>query len=210
MSNIEKKRRKEDKTPEIMLFAVCMLAAVSVIGLITASVEGTRPIEQSAYEHEQIAYNTTALRRTNDDIEYIVIHDTDNPERGANAKNHFIYFNTGNRSSSADFFVDDTDVLQVNDYYNYYTWHCGDGGSDAKIRNKNSVAVEICVNSDGSYKQAVKNAAALTGRLMRELDVDINHVVRHKDASGKECPRSMSEEDWKKFKESALKYDVSE
>ena len=49
---------------------------------------------------KQIAYNIT--RRTNT-IEYIVIHDTGNTSKGANAEAHFNYFNGGNRNSSADF-----------------------------------------------------------------------------------------------------------
>ena len=70
-------------------------------------------------------------------IKYIVVHDTGNPSRGANATAHYNYFNGGDRSSSADFFVDDTQVLCVNDYYKYYTWHCGDGRGKYGITNRN-------------------------------------------------------------------------
>ena len=80
-------------------------------------------------EKKQIAYNRT---KRNGAIRYIVIHDTGNKSQGANADAHFAYFNGGNRNSSADFFVDDTKILQVNDYTVYKTWHyCGCvGGHD--------------------------------------------------------------------------------
>ena len=71
----------------------------------------------------QIKYNKSDRNGT--PIKYIVVHDTGNPSRGANATAHYNYFNGGNRNASADFFVDDTQIICVNDYYKYYTWHCG-------------------------------------------------------------------------------------
>jgi len=37
-------------------------------------------------------------------IEFIVIHDTGNPTRGANALKHYQYFNATNRNASAHLF----------------------------------------------------------------------------------------------------------
>lgn len=156
----------------------------------------------TGYDGLQIAYNRTKCLRTPYTISYIVIHDTANPRSGADADSHYTFFNSGDQSSSADFFVDDTKALQVNDYYHYYTWHCGDGGRGAKIQNRNSVGVEICVNQDGNYAKALDNARQLTRRLMKELHVDVRHVVRHQDASGKNCPASMSAADWQAFLDS--------
>lgn len=155
----------------------------------------------------QISYNRTPRRRNKHDITYIVIHDTANNSRGADAMHHYHFFNSGNQSSSADFFVDDQSILKVNDYYTYYTWHCGDGHGKNGITNQNSIGVEICVNRDGNYKQAVANTEALVKNLMQELDVDIEHVVRHYDASGKNCPAKMQNGSWKQwniFKENLL------
>lgn len=151
-------------------------------------------------EKKQIAYNRVSRSST---IRYIVIHDTGNKAKGANADAHFNYFNGGNRSSSADFFVDDKKILQVNDYTKYYTWHVGDGKGKYGITNANSVGIEICVNSDGNYDAAYLKAVELTKYLMGVLCIDDSHVVRHYDASRKNCPASMSENDWalwEKFK----------
>ena len=105
---------------------------------------------------KQIAYNRS--NRAGEKIKYIVIHDTGNSSAGANAIAHFNYFNGGDRSSSADFFVDDTQVLCVNDYYKFYTWHCGDGKGKYGISNHNSIGIEICINSDGNRKKAIDAA----------------------------------------------------
>ncbi len=142
---------------------------------------------------KQIAYNRS--KRTCP-IRYIVIHDTGNAGKGANANAHFNYFNSGDRQSSADFFVDNTQVLQVNDYNTYYTWHCGDGAGKYGITNANSIGIEICINSDGNYDVAFQNAVALTKQLMSELNIPIERVVRHYDASRKNCPTSMSNNNW--------------
>lgn len=148
----------------------------------------------------QIAYNRT--KRSQKPV-YIVIHDTGNTGKGADANAHFNHFNGGDRGSSADFFVDDTQALQVNDYNTYYTWHCGDGKGKYGITNGNSVGVEMCINSDGNYSAAFQNTVELTKQLMSELGIDADHVVRHYDASRKNCPASMSGNGWalwRKFK----------
>lgn len=145
----------------------------------------------------QIAYNKS---NRYEKVKYIVIHDTGNKSKGADAPAHFNYFNTGNRNASADFFVDDKQALQVNDYNKFYTWHCGDGKGRNGITNSNSVGVEICVNGDGDFEKAKKNAQTLVKRLMKELDIPIDRVVRHFDVSGKNCPQSFSASDWGNFK----------
>ena len=147
---------------------------------------------------KQIVYNRT--KRT-DRIKYIVVHDTGNTDSGANAERHYRYFNGGNRGSSADIFVDDTQALQVNDYHTYYSWHCGDGHGKYGITNNNSVGVEMCINSDGDYDKAFANTVEVVKQLMSELNIDAAHVVRHYDASRKNCPASFSGNNWAKWLE---------
>ena len=150
----------------------------------------------------QIKYNRS--NRGGTPIKYIVVHDTGNPSRGANATAHYNYFNGGDRSSSADFFVDDTQVLCVNDYYKFYTWHCGDGRGKYGITNRNSVGIEFCINVDSDRGKTLERTAQLVRELMQELNIPIDRVVRHYDASRKNCPQSMSGNGWAqwyKFKE---------
>ena len=149
-------------------------------------------------EKKQIAYNRVARTSA---IKYIVIHDTANKSKGADADAHFKYFNGGNRNSSADFFVDDVKILQINDYKKYCTWQVGDGKGKYGITNQNSVGIEICINSDGNYEKAVDNAVALTKHLMKELCIPAECVVRHYDASRKNCPASMNGRNWQKWEQ---------
>lgn len=143
-----------------------------------------------------IAYNKTEM--ANRKIEYIVVHDTGNTGYRANVNSHFNFFNGADRQSSADFFVDSTKIGQFNpDLQNYYMWHCGDGDGEYGITNANSIGVEICINSDGNYSQAVQNTVELVAYLMKRFGVDLAHVVRHYDASRKNCPSSMNKAgDW--------------
>ena len=147
----------------------------------------------------QIKYNRS--NRGGTPIKYIVVHDTGNSSRGANATAHYNYFNGGDRSSSADFFVDDTQVLCVNDYYKYYTWHCGDGRGKYGITNRNSVGIEFCINVDSDRDKTLERTAQLVRELMQELNIPIDRVVRHYDASRKNCPQSMSGNGWAQWYE---------
>ena len=156
---------------------------------------------------KQIAYN---ISKRNTAIKYIVIHDTGNKSRGANAMAHFNYFNGGNRQSSADFFVDEKNTIRLNDYTKYYTWAVGDGKGKYGITNPNSVSIEICVNADGDYEKAYLNAVELTKLLMAELNIPADRVVRHYDASRKNCPASMSSNGWALWKEFKEKITESE
>lgn len=144
----------------------------------------------------QIAYNRSVRNAA---IRYIVVHDTGNTGTGADAMAHFHYFNGGNRGSSADIFVDDHSVWQVNDYARYYAWHCGDGKGKYGITNANSVGVEMCINADGDYDAALRNTARVVRELMQELSIPIGRVVRHWDASRKNCPASMSGSGWARW-----------
>jgi N-acetylmuramoyl-L-alanine amidase CwlA len=147
---------------------------------------------------KQIAYNRSNRTQA---IKHIVIHDTGNTGKGSNAEAHFVYFNGGDRQSSADFFVDDTQVLQVNDYTKYYSWHCGDGGGKYGITNAASVGIEICRNPESNYDVAWVKTVELTKFLMKELGIPADRVVRHYDASRKNCPSTMAANNWAKWQE---------
>lgn len=147
-------------------------------------------------EKKLIKYNFSS--RNGKKIEYIVIHDTGNTGKGANADAHFNYFNGGNRNASAHYFVDDKKILQVVEDTNV-SWHCGDGQGKFGITNQNSIGIEICVNADGNYDKAVANAIELTKYLMKKYNIPLERLVRHFDASRKLCPASMSTNNWQKW-----------
>ena len=133
--------------------------------------------------------------RGNKKIEYIVIHDTGNTRAGAGANNHYLYFNGGDRQASAHYFVDDKEILQLVEDENT-AWHCGDAKGKYNITNQNSIGIEICVNSDGDYSKALLKTIELTTYLMDKHNIPLDKVVRHYDASRKNCPASMSKNNW--------------
>lgn len=141
---------------------------------------------------------------------YIIIHDTGNP--GAGALNHFNYFNGGNRNSSADYFVDSNNIIQIIDTDHYYSWAVGDGNGKYGITNSNSVSIEMCLEKDGYPSEAtIKNTIDLTKYLMDKYNIGINRVVRHYDASRKPCPNSFKTNNWAKWTsfKNALTNDIS-
>ena len=147
-------------------------------------------------DKHQIPFNTSKRTKA---IEWIVIHDSGNTKPGADDIANYNYFNTGDRQSSADVFIDDNSITQINDYTKYYTWAVGDGQGKYGITNNNSVSVEICINSDGDYEKAVANTVDLVKLLMAELNIPLEKVVRHYDASHKNCPATMNNGSWEQW-----------
>jgi len=139
-------------------------------------------------------------------INYIVIHDVGSV---STAENNYEYFNGGNRNASADFFVDPSNIMQFTDYKNSYSWHCGDGGGKFGISNRNSIGIEMCLVEP--FETTLKNTIDLVKYLMKELNIPIERVVRHYDASRKLCPKTLSANNWEKwnwFKNQLIKEDA--
>lgn len=149
-------------------------------------------------------------RTPNRTIKYIAIHYTAGassaPGRAINMKNSW----EKTRRASADFGVDDRDMVQFNpDLKNYKCWSVGDkknpyggGGRLYGIAtNGNTISIEICsnlkkgasaskTNHEGWYytDAALNNAVKLVKILMKKFNIPLERVVRHYDISGKICP----------------------
>lgn len=151
--------------------------------------------------------NTTELK--NRKIKYIVIHYTAGiTSRPGTAKSNAKYFAKETTKASADFIIDDENIVQYNpDIKNRYCWHCGGskyktkGGSLYKVcTSANSIGIEMCsTNSakkvtnpnDASWyftDAVIDNCVELTKKLMEEYDIKPDHVIRHYDINGKLCP----------------------
>ena len=135
----------------------------------------------------------------NSKIEYIVIHDVGEV---STARNNRDYFSGGNRGASADFFVDSTNIIQLIDYIKNYSWAVGDGKNQYGISNSNSISIEMCLEPSLRPSSAtMTNTINLVQTLMRELNIPLERVVRHYDASRKICPQSMSANNWQLWSE---------
>ena len=137
-------------------------------------------------------------RGKNPEISYLVIHDTGNTGVGANALNHRNYVENNGRGASAHYFVDDKGIVQyVGD--SLAAGAVGDGHGKYGIRNRNSLSIEMCINSDGNYQKMYKNTVELAKNLMKKFNIPIDRVVRHYDASRKSCPSHMKANNWSKW-----------
>lgn len=141
--------------------------------------------------------------------EYIAIHYTagTTSRRGAAMATRSVFLN---RRASADFVVDDSDIILINpDIKNYYCWAVGDkknpysGGArlHGKATNRNTISIEICSNliagtptsvpnHEGWHftEASLTNALRLVRFLMRKYGIPKANVVRHYDITGKSCP----------------------
>ncbi|MDM0661806.1 N-acetylmuramoyl-L-alanine amidase [Clostridium perfringens] len=134
--------------------------------------------------------STTNVTLNANNPKYIIIHETDNTSRGAGAETHCKAQANGNiGKASVHYYVDDTGVYQAVEH-KHATWNCGDGNNRYGINNKNTISIEICVNSDSYYNKAVDNAVELV-RYLKNGYYSNCKVVRHYDASRKNCPRRI-------------------
>lgn len=152
-------------------------------------------------------------KRASASIKWIVIHytanDGDTDEANAN------YFK-GERGASAHRFVDD-DSITISVPDDYVAWSVGGskysncnvtGGGKYynQCTNANSLSLELCdcvKNGKSDFTEAtLKNAVWQVKEWMKQYNIDINHVIRHFDVTGKPCPKPYvdDENQWRAFK----------
>lgn len=117
---------------------------------------------------------------------FLVIHETDNTNKGANADAHGrLQANGNSRQASWHFSIDDKEIVQSFSE-DYICWHSG-----TSKYNKEGIGLEICVNSDGNYKKAIERTVQLVKHLMKKHNIPLSRVIKHQDSSGKLCPRNL-------------------
>lgn len=141
----------------------------------------------------------------NNNVKYIVIHNTDNYSKGANAKAHAKAQHDGNFSGmSAHCYVDDGNTYYDAMPANRGAWHVGvnyGGELFGTCTNRNSYGIEGCVQSGYNYDKMFNNMVEVTKIKMKELGIDADHVVQHYDVCAKNCPSAIrAKSDWTRFK----------
>lgn len=129
-------------------------------------------------------------RKGGNNPRYIVVHYTANDAPARNEANN-VHFNHDGRDASAHFYLDGGgtiyQLLDLSDTaYAVGAW----AGATQLIGNNESVSIEVC-NSGGPFTvDEVAELRWLVRRLMGELGIDADHVVRHFDChtGRKECP----------------------
>ena len=132
---------------------------------------------------------------------YLVIHETANTRAGADANAHYRYWSTNASANASTHFVVDSNKIYQMLELNQMAWHVGDNKGYSDITNRNSIGIEICVNSDGEYMVAREYTIDLTIQIMNELNMSIDQLKNHRDASGKFDPIIMLNNNlWDDFK----------
>lgn len=121
-------------------------------------------------------------------IQYIVIHDVGTR---STARNNVVYFSGGNRNASAHYFVDDGSIWQSVEDFNG-AFHVGDGYGRYGITNTNSIGIEMCLPNGVVTAKTEQNTIELTQYLMKKYNLPVSRVVRHYDASRKNCPTQFN------------------
>jgi N-acetylmuramoyl-L-alanine amidase CwlA len=135
------------------------------------------------------------------------------------------WFKNPQARASAQYAVDEGDIIYRCVKDTDVAWHCGDGTLHPECRNWNSIGIEIRpskINKQrvGAYDtdwyfddRALENALWLVRKLMKQYNIPAENVIRHYDVSGKMCPRPFVGDDtntyyhtsgntqWKRFKE---------
>ncbi len=168
----------------------------------------------------------------NRSIQYIVLHYTagTSSKKGTARNVAAMFANPNNRAASADFIVDDGEIVQYNgDIANRYTYAVGGamysvkytplaGMFYQKCKNNNSISIEMCSTktntkslnaSDTDWSisaSVVDKAVQLTRYLMKKYNVPEERVIMHHQVNGKACPQPWCLNErrlagWYQFKE---------
>ena len=189
-----------------------------IVGAKTWAALEKNPVGNKAVD-DCVIYNPLSVHITPSKgraIKYLAIHFTaGSSSKEGRAMTTKRTFET--RNASADFCVDDRDIVQFNpDPRNYYCWAVGDkrqitGGASLNgiALNKNTISIEICssckpgfsvanANHEGWYftEAALNNAVKLAKILMKTYNIPIERVVRHYDITGKLCPALVGWNDY--------------
>ena len=177
--------------------------------------------EGSNIIHNELPYTygkqRTGIKKTS--TEYVVVHDTGNPSKGATAKMHDTYITNLNNSSSSDYiswhFTVGNDGIYRHLPLDEVGYHAGDGshvfgdvyhntsyGKEDCIGggNRNGIGIESCINEGSDYTYTMRILAELVAELLIEFDLGFDRVKQHNDFSGKNCPQVIREaRRWNEF-----------
>ena len=185
---------------EIILLVVLLYVAYQVLSQ-KDPIEVAHSIEENGDYPEWIDVqyidegNPSRVGEQLDGINDIVIHYVGNP--GTTAQQNRDFYNHMDSNVCSHFVVGiDGEVIQCLPLY--------EKSEASNDRNHDTISIEVCHPdeegkfTDESYSSLIK----LVDWLMDEFNLDTNHVIRHYDVTGKECPRYYvrNEDAWEQFK----------
>ena len=140
----------------------------------------------------EIKYNLTNINYTwrGSNPSWIVIHNTANETSAPPiAYNNTQYFKNEYRGASANYFIDDSDVIWCCVEPINTAWHCGEAPSQNGCYNYNSIGIEVCEPANGKFTdKEISNLSWLVQKLMKEYKIPASRICRHYDVTSKNCP----------------------
>ncbi|MCD8156505.1 MAG: N-acetylmuramoyl-L-alanine amidase [Clostridiales bacterium] len=183
-------------------FLLAVAIALSLVCVPTQTAQASETTTLGNLTIHQNLQTVNASSRYGKSIQYIVIHYTAST---GTAYNNTVYFQSY-RGSSAHYFVDYSGAIWQSTADSLAAWSVGgskyantDGGTYYKIAtNYNTLNIEMCVRTlesktstttDWYFEDNTITATVeLVQALMDKYDIDIDHVIRHYDVTGKTCP----------------------
>ena len=130
------------------------------------------------------------------------IHETANPDVGADARMHRNFVANGGGSELASFTlcVDSKRAVLICDLTKA-TYHAGTAKG-----NSTSGSVETCINADGDWTKTKDNLAKLTAAWLNIWDLPVSAVVQHNIWYGKNCPMLLRQRGWGEVIQAVTRY----
>lgn len=123
-------------------------------------------------------------------IKYIVLHETGNSAKGADAARHAMYLRFNNEDDTSWHYTVDEKEIYHHIPDGEVAWHASDG-LDNPGGNRNGIGIELCVNSDGDFERTFDNAARLVAVLLDAYDLKPDDIRQHADFTNKNCPETI-------------------
>ena len=198
-----RKKRKSKFRRIILIVAACFLLLIFgklIIGHLTSMWQKNRVEEANAPTWVDVQIiPIDGDSRTGEKlrgIKDIVIHYVGNP--GTTAQQNHDYYGNPDSEVSSHFIVGlDGEIIQcvpLNEKSAASNW-----------RNIDTVSIEVChPDSTGEFtEQTYASLVKLTAWLSELCNLDTNHIIRHYDITGKNCPLYFVEhqDKWEQFKE---------
>ncbi len=123
-------------------------------------------------------------------VKKMVVHQTGNTSKGANAQ---VHADLQSRGFGASWHIqsDDKEVIQSWPF-TYRLWHASTGQS-SNGGNMVGIGWEICINSDGNYLKSLEVAAKGIAKVMKQEGIPMNQLTTHnaEDPKNKYCPAQI-------------------
>lgn len=137
--------------------------------------------------------------------EYLTIHSTANLNSTAKDERAWLTNPKNKICASFHIVVDQNEAIEVIPL-NEVAWHAGDGRNG--LGNQKSIGIEIAESGDRG--KTLNNAILLVAYMLKERKWGIGKLRRHKDWSGKNCPRILIDKTCRKSPEHTWEWFIKE